>query len=155
MRGQTAGDYLKAYGWVLVIILIIVGLFLYFDYISPQRKSCYGVLNIALDDWKYDKNGTFVFNIGNSVGRSVNITTINARVEEQTESIDLNRIIGIKDKTSNITISGLPQKSEEDIVSIGLEIYFLVPGEIGGEKKFICNLEGKVGEYVSPISSIG
>ena len=147
MRGQRAIEYITTYGWIVLVILIVGGLFYYYG-IAPS-EGCSGIFNIAGEDWTYSKDGSFVFRIQNKIGQSINITSIEIRSGDVTKSSTTNMILPLGEKTKEIVITGLPEGSEGDPIAIDLEIKYLVPVRIGGENSFSCKLEGNIGNYAS------
>ncbi|MBU1975326.1 MAG: hypothetical protein KKG59_02885 [Nanoarchaeota archaeon] len=81
-RGQAAIEYLITYGWVVMIVLIIVGIGFYFGILKPTQfieESCTSAPQIPCIDAAIGRDGWILINVQNSLGDTINITDVETR----------------------------------------------------------------------------
>jgi len=78
-KAQSAVEYLVTYGWIIVVILIVVGLLIYFDVLSPSRflaESCDFSQQLECIDSQIGKDGDIVLKLRNNFGDRIILTDI-------------------------------------------------------------------------------
>jgi hypothetical protein len=76
-RGQAVIEYLVTYGWMLLVILITIGLILYFDILNPIKfvpQQCEFGEQLHCVDMQLLENGTFKIKFQNNFPKAVNLT---------------------------------------------------------------------------------
>lgn len=147
-KGETLVEFLIAYWWLILVILIAGSLFSYYFILSSgtQKSGCPEVLSISAGDWNYEEGGIFEFKIENEVGETINITSVTATSKNVSVDKKINSLLGIGGKTGEITMPGLPAGNKGEPVSIKLKIGYRIPGQITGESILSCSLKGTIGE---------
>lgn len=77
-RGQAVIEYMVTYGWMLLVILITVGLILYFDVLNPIKfvpQQCEFGEQLRCVDMQLLENGQFKIKFQNNFPKAVNLTS--------------------------------------------------------------------------------
>ncbi|MFP4567817.1 MAG: hypothetical protein ACLFN8_02640 [Candidatus Woesearchaeota archaeon] len=76
-KGQVALEFLMTYGWAFLIILVVIGAFIYFDVLNPQRlvpDSCTGPTGLSCTNaYAGQTTNTFTVTFANGIGKNINI----------------------------------------------------------------------------------
>ena len=78
-KGQTAMEYLMTYGWVIIIILVVVALLWSYGVFTPgvfTKPQAVGFSSFYISDWKLATDGTLTVYLSNQIDHDVNITKI-------------------------------------------------------------------------------
>ncbi|MFH1072863.1 MAG: hypothetical protein V1743_05530 [Nanoarchaeota archaeon] len=78
-KAQSAVEYLVTYGWIMIVVLIVIGLLIYFEVLSPNRfiaESCDFGQQLECIDSQIGKDGDIVLKLRNSFGDRINLTNI-------------------------------------------------------------------------------
>ncbi len=86
MKGQASLDFLMTYGWaLLIIVLIVAALFSLgiFDAGTFLGSRSSGFTQIGVSAWRIDSGGNMTVQLRNRAGNDVNLTLINATLNNQ------------------------------------------------------------------------
>ncbi|HUC38922.1 MAG TPA: hypothetical protein VL944_02215 [Candidatus Acidoferrum sp.] len=102
-RSQAAIDFMTSYGIVILVIMVVIYLILQFGVFSPQVAPdyCTPAPSFSCTGFALFPNGTFDFELSQSLGGSIDITGISC-------SSEINST-GSGPRYGNIAISGAPQ----------------------------------------------
>ena len=80
MKGQTATEYLMAYGWAILIIVIIAGVLAYYGIFAPsgflgQSVRGFSTL-VVLQSWSLYTDGTLKATLENRVGSPIQFSHV-------------------------------------------------------------------------------
>jgi len=131
MRGQTAVEYLMTYGWAILIILIVAGVLAYYGIFAPAgflgpTARGFGQVQV-LSPWSLATTGTLTLNVENRVGKTINVTQLNATLDENPYNAIIPGGTQITSGSKGIvqgTFSGLSGYSTGDSYSMTLTIYY-------------------------------
>jgi hypothetical protein len=80
MKGQTALEYLITYGWAILVILVVLAVLWYYGIFNPARWAGESVTEgsaFKIVDKNLVSTGILTLTLGNKVGTTVNITSLN------------------------------------------------------------------------------
>lgn len=79
IKGQAAFEFLMTYGWVFLIISLVVGSLYYFKILNPGsyvKTEVYGFSSFLIEDWKLFSDGNFLMIVNNQIDHEVGIQKI-------------------------------------------------------------------------------
>ena len=140
MKGQTALEYLITYGWAILVILVVLAVLWYYGIFNPARWAGESVTEgsaFKIVDKNLVSSGTLTLSLGNKVGTTVSITSLNVTGD----------IIGYKIVTPaetvvaganilapyQITVTGLGTASVGSFARFTVTIHYDVVGGIGNK----------------------
>ena len=138
MKGQTAIEYLMTYGWAILIILIVAGVLAYYGIFAPSgflgpTARGFGQLQV-LTPWSLATTGYLTLNVENRVGGTINITQINATLDNNNYGFPLSPQIQIPSCLNGIVAGALtpviPTHSTGEAYTITVTIYYNYSGSI-------------------------
>ena len=94
-KGQVALEFLMTYGWAFLIILVVIGAFVYFDVLNPQRSiggRCTFSPGLNCNAYQITSDAV-VFEVRNELGRTID-EIVSVEIKETspvpTDSYDIN-----------------------------------------------------------------
>jgi len=134
MKGQTAVEYLMTYGWAILIILIVAGVLAYYGIFAPAgflgpTARGFGQVQV-LNPWSLATTGYMTLNVENRVGGVINVTQLNATIDENDYGVVLSPEIQISSGNKKIVqgiFTGLGTHNTGDSYSMTLTIYYEYP----------------------------
>lgn len=80
-RGQAALEFLMTYGWVILIVLVVIGSLVYFGILSPSTilgSKCILQMGLYCKDHKVDSDSRMIFlELRNTKGKGILINQVN------------------------------------------------------------------------------
>ena len=84
-KGQVAMEFLMTYGWILLVVVIVLSALAYVGVLDPYRflpHSCFLIPGLDCDDFNIDATtGQVQFFIRNGLGRDLDFTALNIDVD--------------------------------------------------------------------------
>jgi hypothetical protein len=130
-KAQAAMEYLMTYGWAILVVIIVLAALWSMGIFAPRipKTACMNDVYFEAVDWDYKSDGTFRVSIGNKVGRSINLTTINVTVGDTYSTLALALVVPPGEKSGIVTVTGLPTGKAGDKVEPTVKIsYDIVEG---------------------------
>ena len=78
-KGQVALEFLMTYGWAFLIILVVIGAFVYFDVLSPGRMvpdACNLPSGFSCNDQQVSMANGVTMIVRNSLGESITVNSV-------------------------------------------------------------------------------
>lgn len=77
-KGQAATEFLMSYGWIILVVFIVIGVLTYFGVLRPGEQlpeSCILEVGLACEDFKATSEGVTLM-VRNSLGKDIKVETI-------------------------------------------------------------------------------
>jgi len=114
-KAQAAMEYLTTYGWMLMVVLIVLGVLLYFGIFSrPAITSCRFPANFVCRAFKLTTDGNLTLDISQNTGHNINVRGINCtRVEPGIAPVLLKAEVFIKNGDHEPIVNGTTLKCSD------------------------------------------
>jgi len=125
-KAQAAMEYLMTYGWAILVVIIVLAALWSMGVFAPRipKTACLDDVYFEAADWDYSADGTFRVIIGNKAGKKINITSINVTVGATSQYSALAIELASGEKSTVVTISGLPTGTAGDKVEPTVKITY-------------------------------
>jgi len=135
MKGQTAIEYLMTYGWAILIILIVAGVLAYYGIFAPSgflgpTARGFGQVQV-LNPWSIATTGTTTLNVENRVGGTINVTSVNMTMNENTYTATISPQVQIASGEHKIvqpTFGSIGSHTTGEAYTATLTIYYTYGG---------------------------
>lgn len=137
-RGQAAFEFLMTYGWVFIIIVLVLGALSSMGLLNPNsfvKKGCVRFTNMAYKDHKFDQEGTFVLRLGNEIGEVVRIESIEVIYPDFFSSINNTEVFVYPGDHVNLVATGAGGKLETHsakVYSANVRVKYSLPSASSG-----------------------
>ena len=132
-KGQVALEFLMTYGWAFLIILVVIGAFIYFDVLNPAARvpsSCTLQAGMMCNAYAIYNDGIQI-EIRNGFGEQINITGgriidefDNTRVSDDCTVIDVDGVVNNREYGSITCPEGTLNLNTGDRFQGAVEITF-------------------------------
>lgn len=76
--GQTAFEFVTTYGWMLLILIIVLGILLYMGVLTPPAPpSCIFPANFVCRGWKLTTDGNLTLDLYQNTGHPIVVRGVN------------------------------------------------------------------------------
>ncbi|MEM3556209.1 MAG: hypothetical protein QXF56_05815 [Candidatus Micrarchaeia archaeon] len=78
MRGQAALEFVTTYGWMLLILIIVLGILIYMNFLTPPSPpSCVFPANFVCRAWKLTTDGNLTLDLYQNTNHPIIVRGVN------------------------------------------------------------------------------
>lgn len=137
-RGQVAFEFLTTYGWVLLIIVIVLSSMWSMGFNDPRaftKKGCIRFNNLGYKDHRFDREGYFHLKLSNDIGVTVDIENFTVTLTDfyyLSNTTEFSARPG--DDVDLVTLGGPQQlaKHTSKYYTVNVRVDYSVPASLSG-----------------------